>query len=212
MTDLTLDPKALEAACRALFDREAVAKQGAPLTDAEWAMLWLARDSSPVVAAACASISLAVSSYLSALPVTVTEVGAGSLVSDLRAFATCCDVNRNIAGLMVRAADALSLRPAPAAGVTEEAVRAAARALRALYGPAYDDDLAAEPDARNILTAAAPLMGAVPEGWKLVPVEPTLGMLDAAHEAWTPGVNYPEAQAIRYRAMLSAAPTPPRGE
>ena len=42
---------------------------------------------------------------------------------------------------------------------------------------------------------------AVPDGWKLVPVEPTEDMIDAMKSsAWMPG---------NYRAMLSAAPLPP---
>lgn len=47
---------------------------------------------------------------------------------------------------------------------------------------------------------------AVPQGWKLVPVEPTEAMLQEAARAWTPGVNHLEAHAIRYQAMLATAP------
>lgn len=63
------------------------------------------------------------------------------------------------------------------------------------------------------LTAQTP---AVPEGWKLVPVEPTLEMLDSADDAIRdfprPVSRYetPLAPKIAYyKAMLAAAPTPP---
>lgn len=48
----------------------------------------------------------------------------------------------------------------------------------------------------------------VPEGWKLVPVEPTQAMVEAAFDALP---NSPLEGRIRthYRAMLAAAPTPP---
>jgi hypothetical protein len=39
--------------------------------------------------------------------------------------------------------------------------------------------------------------------------EPTPEMLDEAQRAWTPGVSYGEAHAIRYRAMLTASPLNP---
>lgn len=35
--------------------------------------------------------------------------------------------------------------------------------------------------------------------------EPTEAMIDEAQRAWTPGVSYGEAHAIRYRAMHSAS-------
>lgn len=48
----------------------------------------------------------------------------------------------------------------------------------------------------------------IPEGWKLVPVEPTQAMVEAAFDALP---NSPFEGRIRthYRAMLAAAPTPP---
>jgi hypothetical protein len=48
--------------------------------------------------------------------------------------------------------------------------------------------------------------GAAPAGWKLVPVEPTKDMLDAARLQWalTPGNAIEES----YAAMMRAAPTP----
>lgn len=52
---------------------------------------------------------------------------------------------------------------------------------------------------------AQPAAQAVPEGWKLVPVEPTTEMLRA-------GVDVAVGALPIYRAMLDAAPTPPAGE
>lgn len=48
----------------------------------------------------------------------------------------------------------------------------------------------------------------IPEGWKLVPVEPTPAMVEAAFDALP---NSPLEGRIRthYRHMLAAAPTPP---
>jgi hypothetical protein len=37
--------------------------------------------------------------------------------------------------------------------------------------------------------------------------EPTQGMLVEAQRAWTPGVNYLDAHAIRYQAMIDVALT-----
>ena len=55
----------------------------------------------------------------------------------------------------------------------------------------------------------APPSVAVPEGWKLVPVEPTPEMREAFHDAneeWEDGgLNSPDHQ---YQAMLAAAPSP----
>jgi tRNA/tmRNA/rRNA uracil-C5-methylase (TrmA/RlmC/RlmD family) len=38
----------------------------------------------------------------------------------------------------------------------------------------------------------------------VVPVVPDDAMIDAAVQAWTPGVNYGEATIIRYTAMLAS--------
>ena len=43
-----------------------------------------------------------------------------------------------------------------------------------------------------------------PEGWKIVPVEPTGEMVDAGLRSW--GTSH------KFRAMLAAAPTPPVSE
>lgn len=49
---------------------------------------------------------------------------------------------------------------------------------------------------------------AVPEGWKLVPVEPTEGMGQAGHDAWWYGEADEEMFSAVYSAMLAAAPEP----
>jgi hypothetical protein len=57
---------------------------------------------------------------------------------------------------------------------------------------------------------------AIPEGWKLVPIEPTIAMMDAAMWAhdnkpagdW--GRNVPASDDEIYRAMLDASPTAPQ--
>lgn len=47
----------------------------------------------------------------------------------------------------------------------------------------------------------------VPQGWKLVPTEPTKEMAD---EAWKYGINGEAPDPVySYKAMLQAAPTPP---
>ena len=47
----------------------------------------------------------------------------------------------------------------------------------------------------------------VPEGWKLVPVEPTQAMVEAAFDA-LPNSQLEGRIRTHYRAMLDAAPTP----
>lgn len=61
------------------------------------------------------------------------------------------------------------------------------------------------------LRAALSERAAVPHGWRLVPVEPTPEMVEAAFDALP---LYPLEGKIRthYRAMLAAAPSPPAGE
>jgi hypothetical protein len=50
----------------------------------------------------------------------------------------------------------------------------------------------------------------IPEGWKLMPVEPTPEMIIAASESWD-GRKQSRFQ-IAYGAMLRTAPTPPAQE
>ncbi|HDX8367391.1 TPA: hypothetical protein RQN08_002639 [Aeromonas dhakensis] len=53
-----------------------------------------------------------------------------------------------------------------------------------------------------------PISVSVPEGWKLVPVEPTDQMFEAGNSAyWSTSTNH-DAIIATYRAMLTAAPKP----
>jgi hypothetical protein len=69
---------------------------------------------------------------------------------------------------------------------------------------------AAEPTRLPFQDAGALRLILARHGLAVVPVEPTNRMIDAAHRAWTPGVNHGEAHAIRYRAMLAASQEPQR--
>lgn len=51
--------------------------------------------------------------------------------------------------------------------------------------------------------------GSVPEGWKLVPVEPTATMISAFEHAPC-AENYTDAATWAWEAMLDAAPQPPQ--
>lgn len=67
-----------------------------------------------------------------------------------------------------------------------------------------DDPLEDVVCALKLLTTKPPVAApAVPEGWKLVPVEPTQEMVDACFEATCAG-----GIQKGYRAMLAAAPAP----
>ncbi len=90
--------------------------------------------------------------------------------------------------------------------IDKESVTAAADAILALINGkevmpsetganARSDDTSPRQDVR----AAG---GAVPQGWKLVPIEPTSSMLDCIHDGR-------DVAARRYAAMLAAAPEPP---
>lgn len=63
---------------------------------------------------------------------------------------------------------------------------------------------------------AAGTRSACPEGWKLVPIEPTDDILVAGQEAWSrcrksrPAIEDCEEAMVAYKAMLSAAPEAPR--
>lgn len=53
---------------------------------------------------------------------------------------------------------------------------------------------------------------AVPDGWQLVPKEPTRAMLDAAHTNFRKDIGIDPLLKTSYRAMLSAAQKPEGGE
>ncbi len=52
---------------------------------------------------------------------------------------------------------------------------------------------------------------AIPEGWQLVPVEPTAGMIEAAKSTTSAALTRSHANEI-YRAMLAAAPEKQEGK
>lgn len=54
--------------------------------------------------------------------------------------------------------------------------------------------------------------GGVPEGWKMVPVEPTPEMMRAAEHHHELPTSSEDHRASIFRAMLAAAPTPPAAE
>lgn len=110
--------------------------------------------------------------------------------------------------------------------ITDDVVERVARALHLVDEP-VDDILSIDweglledtQEHYRIRARAAISTFAVPEGWKLVPVEPTAAMTTAGHTAWmrkahdifsaTP-TEHPEdgngPMGYAYRAMLSAAP------
>jgi hypothetical protein len=52
---------------------------------------------------------------------------------------------------------------------------------------------------------ARPIPASVPEGWQMVPIEPTQEMLKAMEEQWMRGASIDMARR-EYKAMLAAAP------
>lgn len=53
----------------------------------------------------------------------------------------------------------------------------------------------------------------VPEGWKLVPVEPTEAMIHAVWHHWLNGTGHSEeCMGNALRAMLATAPSPPTSQ
>lgn len=115
---------------------------------------------------------------------------------------------------------------APAAEPTAQQIHAAARKMCDLSAEAcgvdkddnwtfYSEVFTDEAKivlAAALLAGASPVPAAIPEGWQLVPIEPTPEMMRAAwstaNELW----NTPEADdplpGHQYRAMLAAAPAP----
>ena len=57
--------------------------------------------------------------------------------------------------------------------------------------------------------APQPQAGAVPQGWKAVPVNPTPEMWKAAKTVPDPNPPYPPHYGLVWDAMLAASPTPP---
>ena len=72
-----------------------------------------------------------------------------------------------------------------------------------------DDIAALLSEAAAALAASVPAEP-IPKGWRLVPVEPTVGMCIAG-DADRANVDDMTRTPAIYRAMLSAAPTAPRG-
>lgn len=63
------------------------------------------------------------------------------------------------------------------------------------------------------IRAALTAQASVPEGWKLVPIEPTNNMIaNAYNRRMNRHVKYGEMYADIYTSMLNAAPQPPAGE
>ena len=94
----------------------------------------------------------------------------------------------------------------------ETQVRVMAESLR--EATEWMDDHPAMPDSSSMHEALSVRMPSpsAPEGWQLVPVEPTKAMREAfheAHEEWESGddgrLDCPDHQ---WRAMLAAAPKP----
>ncbi|CAO3447946.1 hypothetical protein [Azospirillum argentinense] len=118
--------------------------------------------------------------------------------------------------------------PATAAdGLTETANGAVQDCLTAIRDLAsemgHSDTLGFEEARERIIEHVEEALGAieaaaravppagVPEGWKLVPVEPTPEMLDAGVEAGVGAAPSPWCPEV-YRALLSAAPTAPTAQ
>ena len=59
------------------------------------------------------------------------------------------------------------------------------------------------------LLAISETTRAIPEGWMLVPVEPTQDMIDAGAETMHPRLDYGKQAAVAYRLMISNAPEAP---
>lgn len=78
--------------------------------------------------------------------------------------------------------------------------------------PDHDDDLVIKSyirQRRRASTAPETPAPSVPDGWKLVPVEPTGAMKVAGGEALSQSIGSWGEPSVSYRAMLAAAPEPP---
>ncbi|MCA8326236.1 hypothetical protein LGN29_39395 [Burkholderia cepacia] len=78
----------------------------------------------------------------------------------------------------------------------------------------HEDSYEFEPCAVTTLSRAprTEVVGAVQEGWKLVPIKPTGVMKDAGHWALPVGVGGPWTAAAVYQAMLDQVTTPPSAD
>lgn len=84
-------------------------------------------------------------------------------------------------------------------------------AARALSGIRYNDEQDHIDFARAVLAkwGTQPQAGAVPQGWKAVPVNPTPEMWKAAKSVPDPNPPYPPHYGLVWDAMLAASPTSP---
>ncbi len=71
------------------------------------------------------------------------------------------------------------------------------------HGDVTEDTIEALEELEGLRKEVARLR--VPEGWKIVPVEPTYKMLDVALDALD---QYGDSLRITYEVMVSAAPSP----
>ena len=116
-------------------------------------------------------------------------------------------------GRLCAQCDALRLR-IKAAEKERDALRAELDALKSQEPVAWLIDWADEPDLGHYFSESAvdedsgrsrplflhPVPASVPEGWQLVPIEPTQEMLDAT--------SWPNCAGTDYKKMLAAAPRP----
>ena len=96
--------------------------------------------------------------------------------------------------------------------IRTEALQTAAMALRLFksldryeYLPSQQHPQPVSQSVRS--ETAKPDTAKVPEGWKLVPVEPTDAMVAGGYRAYASRLSYDMARTT-YRAMLAAAPSP----
>ena len=83
--------------------------------------------------------------------------------------------------------------------------------MRDGYNCRYNDEQDHIDFARAVLAkwGTQPQAGAVPQGWKAVPVNPTPEMWKAAKTVPDPNPPYPPHYGLVWDAMLAASPTPP---
>lgn len=98
--------------------------------------------------------------------------------------------------------------------IVEKCVKSAMLSVIKEHPIGHWNDDQVEKVARRAITEAAISAQvqdvAIPEGWQLVPVEPTAGMIEAAKSTTTAALTRSHANEI-YRAMLAAAPEKQEG-